>query len=37
MRVIADITDPDLIQKILEQLEPQPPPIKPATNHPCRI
>ncbi|MDB4150071.1 hypothetical protein N9740_01080 [Pseudomonadales bacterium] len=30
MRVIADITDPDLIQKILEQLEPQPPPIKPA-------
>ena len=31
MRVIADITDPDIIQKILDHLEPQPPPIKPAT------
>jgi hypothetical protein len=30
MRVIADITDPDLIQKILEHIEPQPPPIKSA-------
>jgi len=31
MRVIADITDPGIIQKILDHLEPQPPPIKPAT------
>jgi hypothetical protein len=35
MRVIADITDPDIIQKILDHLtgppRPQPPPIKPAT------
>ena len=31
MRVIADITDPDIIQKILDHLEPQPPPMKPAT------
>jgi hypothetical protein len=31
MRVIADIIDPDIIQKILDHLEPQPPPIKPAT------
>jgi len=30
MRVIADITDPDLVQKILEHIEPQPPPIKSA-------
>jgi hypothetical protein len=32
MRVIADITDPDIIQKILDQLEAQPPPIKTATT-----
>ena len=31
MRVIADITDPDIILKILDHLEPQPPPIKPVT------
>jgi hypothetical protein len=31
MRVIADITDPDIIQKILDHIEAQPPPIKPAT------
>jgi hypothetical protein len=31
MRVIADITDPDIIQKILHHIEPQPPPLKPAT------
>jgi hypothetical protein len=31
MRVIADITDPDLIQKILDHLAAQPPPIKTAT------
>ncbi len=31
VRVIADITDPDIIQKILDHLEPQPPPTKPAT------
>tara|TARA_R110000764_G_scaffold32465_1_gene73547 strand:+ start:456 stop:1076 length:621 start_codon:yes stop_codon:yes gene_type:complete len=35
MRVIDDITDPDIIQKILDHLtgppRPQPPPIKPAT------
>ena len=31
MRVIADITDPDVIQKILDHIEAQPPPIKPAT------
>ena len=30
MRVIADITDPDIIQKILDHIEAQPPPIKPA-------
>ncbi len=27
MRVIADITDPDLIQKILDHIAAQPPPI----------
>ena len=32
VRVIADITDPDIIQKILDQLEAQPPPIKTATT-----
>ena len=32
MRVIADITDPDLIQKILDHLAAQPPPIKTATG-----
>jgi len=34
MRVIADITDPDKIQKILDHIEAQPPPIKlaPATQ-----
>ena len=26
MRVIADITDPDIIQKILDHIEAQPPP-----------
>jgi hypothetical protein len=31
MRVIADITDPDLIQKILDHIAAQPPPIKRAT------
>ena len=31
MRVIADITDPDVIQKILDHIEAQPPPLKPAT------
>ena len=31
MRVIADITDPDIIEKILDHIEAQPPPIKPAT------
>jgi hypothetical protein len=31
MRVIADITDPDVIQRILDHIEAQPPPIKPAT------
>ena len=30
MRVIADITDPDVIQKVLDHIEAQPPPIKPA-------
>ena len=30
MRVIADITDPDVIQKILDHIEAQPPPLKPA-------
>ncbi len=31
MRVITDITDPDLIQKILDHIAAQPPPIKTAT------
>ena len=31
MRVIADITNPDVIQKILDHIEAQPPPIKPAS------
>jgi hypothetical protein len=31
MRVIADITDPDVIQKILDHIAAQPPPIKTAT------
>ena len=31
MRVIADITDPDIIQKILDHIEAQPPPIKTTT------
>ena len=31
MRVIADITDSDIIQKILDHIEAQPPPIKRAT------
>ena len=30
MRVIADITDPDIIRKILDHIEAQPPPIKTA-------
>jgi len=34
MRVIADITDPDLIQKILDHIAAQPPPIKRATTRP---
>jgi hypothetical protein len=32
MRVIADIIDPDIIQKILDHIEPRPPPLKPATT-----
>jgi hypothetical protein len=31
MRIIADITDPDIIQKILDHIEAQPPPRKRAT------
>jgi hypothetical protein len=31
LRVIADITDPDIIQKILDHIEAQPPPLNPAT------
>jgi hypothetical protein len=31
MRVITDITDPDIIQKILDHIEAQPPPLKTAT------
>ena len=31
MRVIADITDPDIIQKILDHIEAQPPPLNPET------
>ena len=30
IRVIADITDPDIIQKILDHIEAQPPPVKSA-------
>jgi hypothetical protein len=30
LRVIADITDPDIIQKLLDHIEAQPPPIKSA-------
>lgn len=30
MRVIADITDPDVIQSILDHIEAQPPPLKSA-------
>lgn len=32
MRVIADITDPDIIQKILDHIEAQPPPVESATT-----
>jgi len=32
MRVIADIIDLEIIQKILDQIEPQPQPLKPATT-----
>ena len=31
MRVIADITDPELIQKILDHIAAQPPPLKATT------
>jgi hypothetical protein len=31
MRVIADITDPDIIQKILDHIQARPPPPKSAT------
>ena len=31
MRIIADITDPDIIQKILDHIEAQPPPSNFAT------
>jgi hypothetical protein len=31
MRIIADITDPDIIHKILDHIEVQPPPNKPVT------
>jgi hypothetical protein len=31
MSVIADIIDPDITKKILEHIEPQPPPLNPAT------
>jgi len=31
MRVISDIIDPDIIQKILDHIEAQPPPLNPAT------
>ena len=33
MRVIADITDPDVIQKILDHIEARPPPFKFATTN----
>ena len=32
MRVIADITDPDIIQRILDHIEAQPPPLKTAAT-----
>ena len=32
MSVVADIIDPDIIQKILDHIEPQPPPLKTATT-----
>jgi hypothetical protein len=32
MRVIADIIDPEIIQKILNHIEPQPTPLNPATT-----
>ncbi len=32
MRVIADIIDPDIIQKILDHIEPLPPPLNPAIS-----
>jgi hypothetical protein len=31
MQVIADITDPDIVQKILDHIEAQPPPLNPKT------
>jgi hypothetical protein len=31
MRVVADITNSDIIQKILDHIEAQPPPLSPAT------
>jgi uncharacterized protein with PIN domain len=31
LRVVSDITDPDVIQKILDHIEAQPPPLKWAT------
>ena len=31
MRVIADITDPDVIQRIIDHIEARPPPLKSAT------
>jgi hypothetical protein len=31
LRVIADITDPDIIQKILDHIQAQPPPLEPAS------
>jgi len=30
LRVVSDITDPDVIQKILDHIEAQPPPLNPA-------
>jgi hypothetical protein len=32
LRVIADITDPYIIQKILDHIEAQPPPLKTAAT-----
>ena len=31
-QIIADITDPDIIQKILDHIEAQPPPVKPTVT-----